>query len=106
MGFHARRLRAAVLRRGIQTLDNPRRLSYLLRRPLAASFMSKSSILPFLVLGGGFAWYLLLEWLRRRPSLQPRDGNSPGTQYLMVLGASGLLLCVIAAGIIALKVWR
>jgi hypothetical protein len=66
--------------------------------------MPKKSLLPFLILGLGFIWAGLCEWLRRRSLARRQDSDlAPGTHQLV--GMAGLLLCMIAAGVAAYLKW-
>ena len=68
--------------------------------------MPEKSLLPFIILGLGFVWAGLCEWLRRRFSPPSSDGSmAPGTQQFMLLGMGGLLLCMIAAAVAAYVKW-
>jgi hypothetical protein len=63
--------------------------------------MPKKSILPFVVLAGGFAWYGVFAWWRRA------KGSAAAAGEPMVLwGALGLLAFMVAAGIVAAIQWR
>ncbi|HEV7402079.1 MAG TPA: hypothetical protein VGO11_04100 [Chthoniobacteraceae bacterium] len=59
--------------------------------------MSPKSLLPFILLGCGFVWMAFFAWWRRR--------STPGSEYLSLVGAVGLLLFMIAAGIAAYVKW-
>ncbi len=65
--------------------------------------MNKKSLLPFLILGLGFVWAAFFEWLRRRSVAA--SGTEPGNQMLTLTGMGGLLVCMIAAGVVAYLKW-
>lgn len=68
--------------------------------------MPEKSLLPFIILGLGFVWAGLCEWIRRRfssPSIA--NGTVPGTQNFVLLGMGGLLFCMIAAAVAAYIKW-
>ncbi len=68
--------------------------------------MGKKSLLPFLILGAGFVWMAVCEWLRKR-SQQPggADPAAPQSQRFLLIGAAGLMVCMIAAAIAAYVKW-
>jgi len=68
--------------------------------------MPEKSLLPFIILGLGFVWAALFEWLRRRSAPPSSDGSvAPSAQHLVLVGMGGLLLCMIAAAVAAKMKW-
>ena len=65
--------------------------------------MPEKSILPFLVLAGGFAWFGLFAWLQRR--LMPQSGSGFGAQRFVLIGLAGLAICMVAGAIAAMRLW-
>ncbi len=65
--------------------------------------MSEKSILPFIILAGGFAWFGLCAWLQRRTPSQ--DGSEFGAQRFVLIGLTGLLLCMAAGAVTAMRLW-
>jgi hypothetical protein len=68
--------------------------------------MPKKSLLPFIILGSGFVWFGLCAWIRRRLSRpDPASGVTPGTPALVLAGVAGLIVCMIAAAVVAYVKW-
>jgi len=63
--------------------------------------MPKKSLLPFIVLAGGFVWYGIFAWLRRRKGVGIQTADP-----LLLWGVLGLLAAMITAGIFAVLQWR
>lgn len=64
--------------------------------------MPEKSILPFIILAAGFAWYGLFAWMQRRT---PQEGSGFGAQRFVLIGLAGLVLCMAVGAIAAMQLW-
>ena len=68
--------------------------------------MPEKSLLPFVLLGAGFLWAGIFEWLRQRfAKKQAVNGTAPANHHLTLVGMAGLLFFMTAAAIAAYMKW-
>jgi hypothetical protein len=67
--------------------------------------MPQKSLTPLFTLAGGFVWYAALAWIRTRPWFK-NSGEPGAVQNLLLLGALGLLFAMVAAGVMAFRLWK
>jgi hypothetical protein len=68
--------------------------------------MPEKSLLPFALLGAGFLWSAICEWLRHKSARKHvADGSVPTSDYLTLVGIAGLLIFMVAAAIAAYVKW-
>lgn len=68
--------------------------------------MSDKSILPFVILFAGFAWYAVFAWLQRRANANaPTTTGTTPVPTMSLVGALGLLVAVTVAGVSAYRLW-